>query len=74
MSLMADESAVSHGFHLRLPSDSSTVSKIKSEGSHSFASAAKEDGSIEETSFSSDAVGNGDVADLLGSTLDKCAG
>jgi hypothetical protein len=79
MSLMADEaegdaSIVSHGFDLLSHSDSSTVSKIKSEGSHSVASAAKEDRSNRETSFSSDAVGNGDVADLLGSTLDKCAG
>jgi hypothetical protein len=69
-----DAPVVSHGFDLHLSSDSSTVSKIMSEGSHSFSSDSKEDKSNRETSFSSDAVGNGDVADLLGSTLDKCAG
>ncbi|CAB9517620.1 expressed unknown protein [Seminavis robusta] len=64
-------SVVSDPFEVHMPSGSSVISEIESDGSH-HSSQAKEESSS-EPSFSLDAAGNGDVADLLGSTLDACA-
>lgn len=58
-------------FMVRMPSTdgsfASEVSGIKSQASDPTTKGSR------ESSFSSDAAGNGEIADMLGETLDKCA-
>lgn len=70
----ADAFVAPDGLVVHMPSGTSVVSIINSKQSHGSPFETKENGSSREASFSSEAAGNGDVADLLGSTLDKCAG
>jgi hypothetical protein len=76
-------SVASSRVEVMMPSDGSfatDVSPVKSAGSVESPSKPKikeisdeKKGGEWEPSFSSDAAGNGDVADLLGETLDRCA-
>ena len=52
------------------PSFASGVSVVKGDEKEDL---EDEKEKVRESSFSTDAAGNGDVADLLGSTLDRCA-